>query len=159
MRFREATPADAAEIFRLYRSLLTMEGVTWDEEYPDESFVSGDLREHGLFVLEEDGCIAAAVSAVRDEDMEDNPVWDKALLPAVMIERVAVRRDFQGRGLSRQAICSAMEEMKKRGFRGARYLVGPKNLRARAAYRPLAFRLAGEVDAYGEHWLCYEKEL
>ena len=41
MRFREATAADAAEILRLYKSLLTQEGVTWNEEYPDEDPASG----------------------------------------------------------------------------------------------------------------------
>mgnify|MGYP001025249515 FL=1 len=159
MRFREATAADAAEILRLYKSLLTQEGVTWNEEYPDETCIRDDLAEHGLFVLEEDGRIAAAVSAVRDEEMEGNAVWDAALQPAVMIERVGVDRAFQGRGLARKAIAMVLEEMKARGYRGARYLVGPNNLRARAAYRPLHFRLAGETDAYGEHWLCYEKAL
>ena len=91
--------------------------------------------------------------------MEENAVWDAALQPAVMIERVGVDRAFQGRGLAREAISRVLAEMKARGYRGARYLVGPNNLRARAAYRPLHFRLAGETDAYGEHWLCYEKEL
>ena len=95
MRFREATAADAAEILRLYKSLLTQEGVTWNEEYPDETCIRDDLAEHGLFVLEEDGRIAAAVSAVRDEDMEGNAVWDAALQPAVMIERVGVDGRFR----------------------------------------------------------------
>ena len=47
MRFREATAADAAEILRLYKSLLTQEGVTWNEEYPDETCIRDDLAEHG----------------------------------------------------------------------------------------------------------------
>ena len=83
--------------------------------------------------------------------MEGNAVWDAALQPAVMIERVGVDRAFQGRGLARKAIAMVLEEMKARGYRGARYLVGPNS--------PLHFRLAGETDAYGEHWLCYEKAL
>ena len=45
MRFREATAADAAEILRLYKSLLTQEGVTWNEEYPDETCIRDDLAE------------------------------------------------------------------------------------------------------------------
>lgn len=100
MRFREATAADAAEILRLYKSLLTQEGVTWNEEYRTRPASGTTLAEHGLFVLEEDGRIAAAVSAVRDEDMEGNAVWDAALQPAVMIEARGRGRAFQGRGLA-----------------------------------------------------------
>ena len=159
MRFRQARPEEAAEILALYKSLLGQEGVTWNEEYPDAGCVAEDLRQEGLFVLEEEGRIVAAVSAVRDEEMEREAVWDAALSPAVMLERVGVRAEAQGRGLARRAIEGAMREMKARGFRGARYLVGPNNLRAQAAYRPLAFRFAGEIAAYGENWLCFEREI
>ena len=28
-----------------------------------------------------------------------------------------------------------------------------------SAYRALAFDFSGEADAFGQHWLCYEKRL
>lgn len=52
-----------------------------------------------------------------------------------------------------------MAEMKARGIKTARYLVSPGNEAAMRAYRALAFDFSGEADAFGQHWLCYEKRL
>lgn len=159
MQFRQAKAADAQEIFALYRSLLGQEGVTWNEEYPSPEIVQEDIQEQGLFCLTDGGRIVAAVSAVCDDDLDDHPGWNAKLAPAVMIERVGVLREYQNRGLAKQAIRLVLAEMKKRGFRAARYLVGVKNFRAQAAYRGLGFRPAGKAEAYGEHWLCFELAL
>lgn len=90
--------------------------------------------------------------------MEENAVWVRRAA-AVMIEARGRGPGVSGPGLAREAISRVLEEMKARGYRGARYLVGPNNLRARAAYRRSISAWPGKPNAYGEHWLCYEKEL
>lgn len=52
-----------------------------------------------------------------------------------------------------------MAERKARGIKTARYPVGLGNEAAMRAYRALAFDFSGEADAFGQHWLCYEKRL
>lgn len=163
MKVRKAVMADMPEIMALYRSHIGEEGVTWDEEYPNEEiYEKWDVMQGNLFCMtdEENGdVIAAVVSIEDDEEANECSVWDRSLEPALHFARVGVRKGYEGRGLARQLIGHVLEEMRRRGMRGARYLVGRDNVRAQAAYRPLGFALAGQIHFYESDFLCYEKAL
>jgi ribosomal protein S18 acetylase RimI-like enzyme len=158
MQVRPVAPGEGEAVLALYRSLLSQEGVTWDEDYPNAEIIAEDIASGNLYAAFEDGRIVAAAAFEEDEEMDAHPFWT-APAPAATISRVAVRADKQGQGLAKDLIRQVMEEMKMRGYRSARYLVGVCNLRAQAAYRALNFRKAGEADCYGQHWLCFEKAL
>lgn len=160
MTIEKASAADQAEILALYRSLIGQPGCTWCEEYPDEEIVAEDLRSGSLYCARENGSIVGAVSVEwQDEEIERFDCWSKENEPAAYLSRVAVSREMQGRGLAKDLMRYAMAEMKTRGMKTARYLVSPGNEAAMRAYRALAFDFSGEADAFGQHWLCYEKSL
>lgn len=144
----------------LYRSLIGQPGCTWCEEYPDEEIVAEDLHSDSLYCARENGSIVGAVSIEwQDEEMERFDCWSKENEPAAYLSRVAVSRSAQGKGLAKELMRRAMAEMKARGVKTVRYLVSPGNEAAMRAYRALAFDFSGEADAFGQHWLCYEKRL
>lgn len=155
---RPAAPEEAEEALKLYRSLLGREGVTWDEGYPNAEIVGEDIARGNLYAAFEDGRIVAAAALEEEAETDAHPFWTLPT-PAATLSRVAVRVDRQNQGLAKRMIRRVMEEMRLRGYRSARYLVSANNLRARAAYRALDFRFAGEAEAYGQHWLCYERAL
>ena len=160
MIIEKASAADRAEILVLYRSLIGQPGCTWCEEYPDEEIVGEDLHSDSLYCARENGSIVGAVSIEwQDEEMERFDCWSKENEPAAYLSRVAVSRSAQGKGLAKELMRRAMAEMKARGVKTVRYLVSPGNEAAMRAYRALAFDFSGEADAFGQHWLCYEKRL
>lgn len=162
MYIRKGTTEDKAEIMALYRSHIGQEGVTWDEEYPNEEiFDVWDVGQDNLFCMtdEETGEIIAAVSIEDDTGANEFPVWDRSLEPALHFARVCVKCGYEGRGLARVLIEHVLCEMKNRGMKGARYLVGKDNVRAQRAYAPLGFRMAGRISYYGDEYLCFEREL
>ena len=160
MTIEKASAADRAEILVLYRSLIGQPGCTWCEEYPDEEIVAEDLHSGSLYCARENGSIVGAVSIEwRDEEVERFDCWSKENEPAAYLSRVAVSRSAQGKGLAKEMMRRAMAEMKARGMKTACYLVSPGNEAAMRAYRALAFDFSGEADAFGQHWLCYEKRL
>ena len=163
MYIRKGTLEDKAEVMALYASHIGEEGVTWNEHYPNEEiFEEEDVKPGNLFCLidEENGnVIAATVSIEDDTEANKMPIWNRENEPCLHFARVCVRHGYEGRGLARQLISHVLEEMKRRGMRAARYLVGRDNLRAQAAYRPLGFTCAGEIHFYEEDYLGFEKPL
>ena len=160
MIIEKSSAADQAEILVLYRSLIGQPGCTWGEEYPDEEIVAEDLHSGSLYCARENGSIVGAVSIEwRDEEVERFDCWSKENKPAAYLSRVAVSRSAQGKGLAKELMRRAMAKMKAQGIKTARYLVSPGNEAAMRAYRALAFDFSGEADAFGKHWLCYEKRL
>ena len=160
MIIEKSSAADQAEILVLYRSLIGQPGCTWCEEYPDEEIVAEDLHSGSLYCARENGSIVGAVSIEwRDEEVERFDCWSKENKPAAYLSRVAVSRSAQGKGLAKELMRRAMAKMKAQGIKTARYLVSPGNEAAMRAYRALAFDFSGEADAFGQHWLCYEKRL
>ena len=61
--------------------------------------------------------------------------------------------------IARKMILAMMQVAAKRGCKSVHYLVSPGNQRAVRSYAHLHFTLCGEADLFGEHWLCYEKQL
>lgn len=160
MTIEKASATDQAEILALYRSLIGRPGCTWCEEYPDEEIVAEDLHSGSLYCARENGSIVGAVSIEwRDEEVERFDCWSKENEPAAYLSRVAVSRSAQGKGLAKELMRRTMAERKARGIKTARYPVSPGNEAAMRAYRALAFDFSGEADAFGQHWLCYEKRL
>ena len=158
MTIEKASATDQAEILALYRSLIGRPGCTWCKEYPDEEIVTEDLHSGSLYCARENGSIVGAVS-IEWREVERFDCWSKENEPAAYLSRVAVSRSAQGKGLAKELMRHAMAERKARGIKTARYPVSPGNEAAMRAYRALAFDFSGEADAFGQHWLCYEKRL
>ena len=154
-----AAEADRAEILALYKVQLGREYCPWDEEYPSNATIDGDLARQALFVLKEDGRILAAISLEEDEDVDALPCWDKTLAPSGELARLAVLPQAQSRGLARVMLRFGMEELRRRGFRGVHFLVNKYNVKAIRSYAVFGFRTVGECHMYEEDFLCYEKEL
>ena len=154
-----AKEEDRAEILSLYRKQLGRPFCPWDEEYPGEESIDWDLSRDALFVLKSDGKILAAVSIEEDEDVAAFPFWDKDLEPFGELARLAVLPEAQNRGLAKIMLQFGMDELKRRGFKGVRFMVNKTNPKAIRSYAPFGFRVAGECHIYDQDMYCYEKEL
>lgn len=160
MRFVHAGEEDADEILRLYRSLLDCEGCVWDVNYPSRKEIDFDLSRNSLFCLrDQNGTLAGVVSIDDDPEVERLACWSKELRPVAEVSRLGVSKEYQNQKIAARLLESAMEELRKRGYRAVHYLVCKEHIRARHAYERLEFRLVGETVLMGHNYLCYEKAL
>ncbi|MCM1113521.1 MAG: GNAT family N-acetyltransferase [Muribaculum sp.] len=151
---------DFETLMALYRAAVGEEGCTWDEGYPSEEDIRGDLDRDSLYCArDENGEIIAAFAVDQDEEVDNLSCWSPALVPSGEISRLVVRQDCRNQGIARQMLAFGMEELKRRGFRGIHFLVGTQNERALRSYAKFAFERAGEARLYGQDWYCYEKAL
>ena len=154
-----ATENDKAEILALYKAQIGREFCPWNDEYPSVESIDFDLSRDALFVLKMDGKIKAAISLEKDEDVDNLTCWDKTLSPEGEVARVAVLPDAQNKGLGRIMMQYAMDELKKRGYKGIHILVNKHNVKAIRCYEVFGFRTVGECHMYEQDFFCYEKEL
>lgn len=154
-----AAEEDKGEVLSLYKAQLGRSCCPWDEDYPSQEEIDWDLSRNALFVLKQNGRIAAAISIEEDEQIASLPCWDAALAPEGELARLAVLPGEQNKGLGRMMLRFGMDELKKRGFRGICFLVDKSNEKAIRSYAVFGFRIVGECCLYEREYLCYEKEL
>ena len=154
-----ATEGDRAEILSLYKAQIGRENCPWTEEYPSNESIDFDLKRNALFVLKADGKIKAAISLEEDEDVDNLSCWDKTLAPEGEVARVAVLPEAQNKGLGRIMMQYAMDELKRRGYKGIHILVNKHNIKAIRCYEVFGFNTVGECHMYEQDFLCYERKL
>ena len=151
---------DADEIFALYHSLLNDPFGTWNEEYPSRELVEEDLENSQVFIMRDQN--KRIVSAIVNEDTDEfvnMAEWYPDVVRWAQFGRLGVAQDMQGKGIARRMLAYAMAETKAQGCEAVRFLVSAGNLPAQRSYAKLNFEVCGEADAWGGHWLCYEKRL
>ena len=139
-----ATEEDREEILSLYKAQIGREFCPWDEEYPSNETIDGDLSREALFILKIDNEIKAAISIEKDEAVDILPCWDKNLAPAAELARLAVLPSEQNKGFGRIMLKFGMDELKKRGFKSVHFLVNKYNKKAISCYSVFGFRVVGE---------------
>ena len=160
MKFTRATENDKTEILALYRSLVGTEFCAWNENYPSEIEVEGDMSRDALFCLKDDESkIIGVISIDDDEAVEKLPCWTESLKPAAELSRLGVRVENQNQGIARKLLQYGMEELKCQGMKSVHFLVCKTNQKAIRSYDKLNFDIVGECELFGEEWWCYEKSL
>ena len=155
----KATESDRSSILALYRAQIGREFCAWDEGYPSDEEISFVLARDALFILKTDGRIRAAISLEEDKDVDSLPCWSAELEPSGSIARVAVAPDEQNKGYGRIMLQYAMDELKRRGYRGIHFLVNKHNVKAIRSYAVFGFEVVGECRLFGQDFLCYQKGL
>ena len=75
MLFRKAETCEAEAISALYQAVIGTPFCTWDELYPGETEIAGDLSAGTLYVLEEDHQVIGAISIVPENEWDDFNCW------------------------------------------------------------------------------------
>ena len=154
-----AREADFEKLMQLYRAAIGEEGCTWNEDYPNEEGIRGDLGREALFCARnDDGEIIAAFAIDEDAEVDSLDCWSPEIIPSGEIARLVVRRDYQNQGIAGRLLEFAMGELHRRGYQGIHFLVSSQNERALRAYGKFDFNKVGEAALYGHDWYCFEKK-
>ncbi|AIQ14206.1 GNAT family N-acetyltransferase [Paenibacillus durus] len=134
----------------------------WDESYPNAEVIAGDIERGTLYVCEEDGAVAGIV--VLDE-IQLEPYrqvdWVQIEGPHLVMHRLAVHPQVQGKGIARRLISFAENFAEEQGYKSIRMDTYAKNDRALELYRRLGYEIRGEFRLPGKtaHFPVLEKIL
>ena len=157
LRFVMATHNDVDEIMNLYKEMLGSEGCTWSAHYPNVELLKRDIESNNEFCFKDrKGKIVAAIVIEEDEEVKKLQLWNRDYKKAGELARLAVKTQYQNHGLAVKLIQCTAKVLKQRDYDAICFLVSKNNLAALASYKKLNLNLAGEVNLYGEDWICYE---
>ena len=75
MIFRKADASDAKTVLALYRAVIGTPFCVWDESYPGETEIQGDLAAGTLYVLARDSEVIGAISIVPENETDNLDCW------------------------------------------------------------------------------------
>ncbi len=152
---RKATEADLDDVNNGYEELLYYEQehgayTVWElGVYPTRDSAKKSLEEDGLYVLEEDGQIAASITVNQTQPPEYGQIhWGCDAKPeeVMVIHLLCVRPSKAHCGLGTRMVQFIIEEAKRRGCKAVRLDTGAQNIPAKSLYRKLGFQLAGTAS-------------
>lgn len=154
-----ATAEDKEEILALYRTML-YGAADWSEDYPNEETIEFDLSRDSLFAMKNDaGEIISVISIDQDAEVEALECWGRDLAPGGELSRLCVRKDMHNKGIAREMMRYAFEELKRRGNKSVHILVKTGHVVAFASYNKLGFSQVGTCNLFGKDFVCLEREL
>ena len=159
MRFRNATYADKVSIMNLYDETRRVGKISgscdWNDDYPNEQILDIDYQEQGIFVLEDNNLIIAAVSLLKTDDLDNEPVgWINK--KSCVLARLCVSSEYQHKGIGKKVMQEVIHYARERGYESLRLLASIHNLPANKLYQRLKFINKGKVHLYNHEYAAYE---
>lgn len=134
--------------------------IYWDEVYPYNYFVK-DIEKKHLYILEDNGVIAAAFAVSDSFDNTDGVQWQNNDAKAAYLERLGVNVKYRHKGVSSEALSGAVAVAASQGAEYLRLFVVDVNIPAVKLYEKFGFGRADglyyePVDDFFLPELCYE---
>lgn len=158
MEFRSARPGEEGAIFALYRAVAGKDLCVWDDEYPGMGDIVHDMETDNLFVLEENGSIAGAISIVPENELEEWEFWTERE-DAYEFARVVTSPACRGRGLAGVMVGHIEDVVRARGGRCIHILAAVGNIPAVKTYSRMGYGTVGRCFAFGHDYYAMEKQL
>jgi ribosomal protein S18 acetylase RimI-like enzyme len=166
MEVRLGTNDDVACVMELVRRVVPLMrasgNLQWDDIYPNAAVFGQDVELQQLWVAEIDGHVAGVAAITTDQTPEYADVgWDISE-EAIVVHRLAVDPDFQGKGVAAALMLQAEAVANTRGLSVLRVDTNTQNQATQKLFPKLGYTLAGEISLKfrkGLRFLCYEKLL
>lgn len=153
---QHATDADKEEILALYRTVL-YGAADWSEDYPNADTIDFDISRDSLFTMKNDkNEIISVISIDQDDEVEALKCWDEKLAPGGELSRLCVRKDMHNKGIAREMMRYAFDELRRRGKKSVHILVKTGHVVALTSYSKLGFKQVGECELFGKNFVCME---
>ena len=155
MEFRKAKLDDILKIKNLYDSVKGSEFFTWHDEYPGDFELNEDFNTDNLFVLEDNNDVIGAISFIPENELDDVEGF-QIYEDACEFARVAIRKDYQGKGLSKLLVTNIIEEAKKRNKKTIHILVAKINIPAQKLYESCGFNFIRDIYKFQTDFILCE---
>ena len=158
MKLTQAKTSDMPQLLSLYRACARQKSSVWDEEYPSVHTASADIAAGRLYLLRRNNELLACASLIAPEEEERGALYRPCRNPCALA-RIGVRPEAQGQGYGGLMLRLCLRIARAQGHDGMRLLVSPRNRPAVRMYLHAGFRPCGMRCAWGEQWICMEREL
>lgn len=147
---RRAHSGEIAEIMNLIAKCVQVMQAggsdQWNESYPNREVILEDIRQGTLFVCTDHGVIAGIIVLDDHQSEQYQQVdWVETQGPNLIMHRLAVHPEIQGKGIARRLIAFAEEFARSGGFRSIRLDTYAKNGRALKLYQSMGYSQRGEL--------------
>lgn len=156
--FKAASENDVSTIKKLYKDALENPFCTWNEYYPSDIEINGDIENKNLFILYGGEAPVGAISIVSENELDGFDFWETKE-DAAEIARVVVAKEFIGRGISEILVENAEKTLKAQGKRALHLAAALKNIPAQRCYKARGFIKRGKSFMYGHDFILMEKPL
>jgi ribosomal protein S18 acetylase RimI-like enzyme len=150
MRVVAATQRDVDRVWGLLgrcKCALEAQGILqWDDVYPTRATVETDVRRGALYLLEDgDGrCVASITLDETQADEYASLAWTSPE-PALVVHRLCVDPDVQGRGHAHRLMDFAEAHAARSGYASVRLDAYMGNPRSVGLYRRRGYREVGQI--------------
>lgn len=147
---RKALEKDIGEIMKLIAKCVQVmqDGGSdqWDDQYPNKEIIGEDIAKGTLYVYEDHGKISGIIVLDDNQAEEYQAIsWMQEKGPHLIMHRLAVHPEVQGKGIARKLIAFAEEYAQSNGYSSIRLDTYMKNAKALALYPSLGYTRRGEV--------------
>ncbi|MRN56053.1 GNAT family N-acetyltransferase [Paenibacillus sp. LC-T2] len=119
----------------------------WDALYPSKEIISLDIERGTLFVCEDNNAVAGIIVLDENQAEEYKSIqWVQNEGPHLIMHRLAVDPQVQGKGIARRLIIFAENYAEHNGYKSIRLDTYNKNARALGLYSRLGYDRRGEVN-------------
>lgn len=142
------------------RVALSAAGVAqWDAQYPSRQTIGDAVARQGTYVALVDDVCRATVAIDDHQDPEYRTVAWTTVEPALVVHRLCVDPDFEGRGLANALMSFAESYAAEQGYESIRLDAYSANPRAVAFYQRRGYWEAGRVRFPRRPlpFLCFER--
>jgi ribosomal protein S18 acetylase RimI-like enzyme len=147
---RKAQAEDTGEIMELIakcvQAMQAGGSDQWDDSYPNREIIGRDIERGTLYTYIADEAIAGII--VLDElqnEMYREIEWSQEQGRHLIMHRLAVHPEVQGKGIARKLIAFSEEHARREGYSSIRLDTYSKNTRALALYPSLGYERRGEL--------------
>lgn len=118
----------------------------WDDSYPNREVIGQDIEHGTLYAYIDNGAVAGIL--VLDEhqnELYQSIKWSQEQGKALIMHRLAVHPEAQGKGIARKLIAYAEQYAREAGYSSIRLDTYTKNTPALALYPGLGYERRGEI--------------
>jgi ribosomal protein S18 acetylase RimI-like enzyme len=164
MNITKASLPDIPEIMSLIRAavqkMIAGGLYQWDDSYPNIDIITEDINAGSLFKISDKERIAGVVVLNQQYFLQYNDLaWEDEGGKFLIVHRLCVHPDYQGKGYSQRLMRFAEEHAKKSGCSSVRLDTYTSNQRALALYDSLNYRRVGIVTFDRGLFQVFEKVL
>ncbi len=167
MNIRKAGEEDIiciADIFKRCTDDMLQKGIRqWDYSYPLVSHVLKDVQNNSAYVMDVKGTVAAAITVDQHQDTQYKGIhWHSHDLNPVVIHRLAVAPEYQGKGIAASLCVFAEQVAREWSCRSIRLDAYSLNPASNHLYQRLGYKRAAGYCYFHYNpipFYCYDKIL
>lgn len=150
------------ETMKRARQKLFNEGIyQWDETYPTAQMILNDIKNRYTYLVKADEKVVGfyTSNSIIEDDVHDNVQWIYAGEKWIVLHRLCVDVDVQGKGIGQEILMDFEKRAKENEFESIRIDVFATNKAAIHIYEKFGYTLVGDAACDRGPFLIYEKRI